>query len=109
MLKASRLIPSTRDGKRLAWLTLKHKLHADEYLKVGPLNCLWDCYDHAVAMTFVDGEPACVVPAAEYGQLMAYTKRKYRRMDLAKRTAQVLCRQLGLEASAPPSVFARVG
>lgn len=78
--------------KHLAWLALNQRLHADGWLKTELLNYLWDRYDHHVAMTFVDGQLACVVLAAEYGQLMAYTRSRFRRQGLATRTTRHLCR-----------------
>lgn len=88
---------TTQEQKKLAWMALQHKLHTGDLLEKELLNFLWDKYDHAVALTYVDGEPACVVLAAQYGQLMAFTKPKFRRMGLAKRTTAVLCRRIGAE------------
>lgn len=85
--------------KHLAWLALDQRLHANGWLKTELLNYLWDVYDHRLAMTFVDGQPACVVLAAEYGQLMAYTRSRFRRQGLATRTTRYLFRYHGLDLS----------
>lgn len=86
---------TTQEPKLLAWLALKHRLHSVGILQKALLDCLLDRKAHDIAMTFVNDEPACVVLLADYGQLMAYTRRKYRRLGLAKRTAKLLSRRTG--------------
>lgn len=87
---------TTREPKRLAWLALKHRMHAGGILPDALLEYLWDRKSHDVAMTFVDGVPACVALLADYGQLMVFTRRKYRRRGLARRTAKLLSRRSGI-------------
>ncbi len=87
---------TTREPKHLAWLALKHRMHAGGILPDALLDYLWDRKRHDVAMTFVDGQPACVALLADYGQLMVYTRRRYRRLGLGRRTAKLLAQRSGI-------------
>lgn len=48
---------------------------------------------HEIAMTFIDGQPVCVALLTEYGQLMVYTRHRYRRLGLGRRTVRLLSRR----------------
>jgi len=83
--------------KFLTWLALKERMHSGRGLLQEELtNYLIDARDHRVAMTYVDGVPACIVLAAEYGQLMVFTRPRFRRLGLAKRTVKQLCKHHNL-------------
>jgi hypothetical protein len=81
--------------RHLAWLALQARLHSGDLLRSELQWYLWGKKESEVAMTFIDGEPVCVALLTDYCQLMVYTRKAYRGLGLAKRTARHLSRRTG--------------
>lgn len=88
---------TTKEPKHLAWLALRHRLHAGGILKDALLDYLWDRKGHSVAMAFDGTTPVCIALISDWGQLMVYTRRQYRRQGIGRRAANLVARSIGIK------------
>lgn len=90
---------TSKEPKHLAWLALRHRLHAGGILHGVLLDYLWDRRSVDIVMAFDDKTPVAVAAYVPWGQLMVFTRRQYRRRGIAARAARLLSRKTGVHVS----------
>lgn len=95
-LRQEHVVTTMHQPNYIAHQALKHRLHGRGMLERELVNLLRG-ENHEIAVTYVNFRPVCVALLTTWGQLMIFTRSKYRRLGLAKRTARLLSRRVGVK------------